>query len=185
MGLIKNIIRSIAALIVLTIILGLAYPLILAGIGKLAFPKQSNGSLIEKNGIVIGSRLIGQDFNQDRYFHGRPTFSDSSNAPLSKAMLDRFAERAKTLQLYNLQQGNEAPINLIADSGSTVDPDISPEAAYYQIPRIAKATGLSGDKLKALVETNTEGRFLRLYGQKRVNVLLLNIQLDSILNDSK
>ena len=185
MSLIPNILRSFVILIVFTLLLGIAYPLILAGIGKLAFPKQANGSLIERNGIVIGSSLISQDFIQDKYFHGRPTNSDSSNAPLSKVMLDRISDRVKTFQVYNLQQGNPVPVNLITDSGSTLDPDISPEAAYYQIPRISRATGITADKLKTLIDSQTQDRFLMLYGQKRVNVLLLNLELNTLLHVKK
>ena len=185
MVMIKSILRSFVLLVFFTLVLGIAYPLALAWIGKLFFPEQTNGSLIEKDGVVIGSKLISQDFTQDKYFHGRPTSSDPSNAPLSQAMLNRFSERINILQTRDCQQGRDVPVELIMDSGSVVDPDISPEGAYFQIPRISKATGISEDKLKELIDSHIQNSFIRLYGQKRVNVLLLNIELDSMLNAAK
>ncbi|HBM14825.1 MAG TPA: potassium-transporting ATPase subunit C [Lentisphaeria bacterium] len=179
---IKSMLRSFVLLIFFTLLLGIFYPLVLSGIGKLLFPKQANGSLVEKNGIVIGSSLIAQDFVQDIHFHGRPTLSDASNAPLSKAMFDRFAERINTLQNYNFKQGKGVPVELIMDSGSTVDPDISPEGAYFQISRISKATGISEDKLQKMIDFYTKNSFINLYGQKRVNVLTLNLEINSYLN---
>ena len=184
MGLIKNLFTSLFLLIILTVILGIIYPLVMTGIGKLAFPNQTNGSLIEKDGIIIGSKLISQDFTSGKYFHGRPTVSDSSNAPVSKTMLDRISKNIKASQTYNLQENNAVPIDLITDSGSTFDPDISPESAYFQVPRISKVTGIAPDKIIALIKKNTKERFMGIYGERRVNVLLLNLDLDIFLNEN-
>lgn len=185
MSLIKNIFTSLFLLIILTAILGILYPLAMMEIGQLAFSNQANGSLIEKNGVIIGSKLISQNFSSDIYFHGRPSLSDSSNTPMSKAMLQRISDRIKTVQTYNLQPNTAVPINLITDSGSTFDPDISPEGACFQITRISKVTGIAPDKLTTLVDRNIKGRFMGIYGEKTVNVLLLNLDLNSLLNEKR
>lgn len=185
MGLIKSLFTSLFLLIILTVILGILYPFAMMGIGKIAFPNQTNGSLIEKNGVIIGSKLISQDFSSDKYFHGRPSFSDSSNAPMSKTMLQRISNRIKTAQTYNLQPNSAVPINLITDSGSTFDPDISPEGAYFQVIRVSKNTGIAPDKLMHLIDQNIKERLIGIYGEKTVNVLLLNLNLNSLLNERR
>jgi potassium-transporting ATPase KdpC subunit len=182
-----------------TLITGLAYPLAMTAIAGLAFPHQADGSLIERDGKVIGSELIGQTFASDRYFHGRPSAttdtdpndasktvpapynaanSSGSNAgPTSKALLDRIAEDVKKLKAEN--PGDSIPADLVTTSASGLDPDISPAAALFQIPRIAKARKISKEKLHQLVEENTAGRLWGILGEPHVNVLRLNLNLDA------
>lgn len=183
MNLFKNIFTALFLLIILTLILGILYPLAIFGIGKYAFPNQANGSLIKQNGVIVGSKLISQDFSSDKYFHGRPTVSDPSNAPISKVMINRISNRIQTAQIYNLRPNTAVPIDFVCDSGSTFDPDISPESAYFQIPRISNITGIPYNKIAALIDQNTKGRFMGIYGAKRVNVLLLNLALNNLLNE--
>ncbi len=182
-----------------TLITGLAYPLAMTGIAQVAFPHEANGSLIEPNGKVIGSELIGQNFTGERYFHGRPSAttdtdpndatktvpapynagnSGGSNAgPTSKALMDRVTDDVKKLKAEN--PGALVPADLVTTSASGLDPDISPAAALFQIPRIAKARRVSKDRLKQLVEENTAGRTWGILGEPRVNVLQLNLSLDA------
>ncbi len=194
----KELRPALVLLIAFTLMTGLVYPLIVTGISEAIFPYQARGSLIEKDGKVIGSELIGQQFTSDRYFHSRPsatlgpdpndpskTISVPYNAansggsnlgPTSKALIDRL-----TADVAKLKQENpsaQVPIDLVTTSGSGLDPDISPEAAYFQVPRIAKARNLSENMLQALVAEHIEGRTLGLFGEPRVNVLELNLALD-------
>jgi K+-transporting ATPase ATPase C chain len=189
---------AIVLLVVLTAITGLAYPLAMTGIAGVLFPKQAQGSLIEKDGKVIGSALIGQEFKDDKYFHGRPsatvapdpndstkTVSAPYNAansggsnlgPTSKALADRLKEDVDKLKAENPNQ--PVPVDLVTTSGSGLDPNISPEAAEFQVPRVAKARKLPEEQVKRLIAANTEGRLLGLLGEPRVNVLALNLALD-------
>jgi potassium-transporting ATPase KdpC subunit len=189
---------ALALLVALTIITGLAYPLGMTGIAGVLFPKQAQGSLIERDGKVIGSALIGQEFKDDKYFHGRPSAtvapdpndstkmvsapynaanSGGSNlGPTSKPLADRVKEDVDKLKAENPNQ--PVPVDLVTTSGSGLDPNISPEAAQFQVPRVAKARNMSEDSLKRLVAANTEGRLLGLLGEPRVNVLALNVALD-------
>jgi K+-transporting ATPase ATPase C chain len=189
---------AIVLLLVLTAITGVAYPLAMTGIAGAIFPAQAQGSLIERDGKVIGSALIGQEFKDDKYFHGRPsatlapdpndstkTVSAPYNAansggsnlgPTSKALADRLKEDVDKLKAEN--PNASVPVDLVTTSASGLDPDISPEAAQFQVPRVAKARKLSEDSLKALVASNTQGRLLGLLGEPRVNVLALNLALD-------
>lgn len=189
---------AIVLLLVLTAITGLAYPLAMTGIAGAIFPAQAQGSLIEKDGKVIGSALIGQEFKDDKYFHGRPsatlapdpndskkTVSAPYNAansggsnlgPTSKALADRLKEDVDKLKAEN--PNTAVPVDLVTTSASGLDPDISPEAAQFQVPRVAKARNVSEDSLKVLVASNTQGRLLGLFGEPRVNVLALNLALD-------
>jgi potassium-transporting ATPase KdpC subunit len=191
---------AILVLVVLTLITGLAYPLAMTGIAGAIFPTQAQGSLIEKNGKVIGSALIGQEWKEDKYFHGRPsatlapdpadstkTVSAPYNAansggsnlgPTSKALADRFKEDVEKLKAENPNAA--VPVDLVTTSGSGLDPDISPEAAMFQVPRVAKARNLPEDRVRQLVGENTRGRLAGLLGEPRVNVLALNLALDSV-----
>jgi potassium-transporting ATPase KdpC subunit len=188
----------ILVLLVLTLITGLAYPLAMTGIAGVIFPQQAQGSLIEKDGKVIGSALIGQEFKQDKYFHGRPSAtvapdpadpsktvpapynaanSGGSNlGPTSKALADRLKEDVEKLKAEN--PDTPVPVDLVTTSGSGLDPDISPEAALFQVPRIAKARNMSEDTIRQMVTMSTQGRTLGLLGEPRVNVLALNLALD-------
>jgi len=191
---------AIVVLVALTLITGLVYPLAMTGIAQVIFPHQANGSLITQNGHVVGSELIGQNFTSDKYFHGRPsattapdpkdpskTISAPYNAansggsnlgPSNKALVDRVKGDIATLQKEN--PGKAVPIDLVTTSGSGLDPEISPEAALFQVPRVAKARNLPEDRLRQLVEDNTEGRWLGILGEPRVNVLQLNLALDHL-----
>ena len=191
---------AILVLVVLTLITGLAYPLAMTGIAGVIFPKQAQGSLIEKDGKVIGSALIGQEWKEDKYFHGRPSAtlapdpadstktvpapynaanSGGSNlGPTSKALADRLKEDVEKLKAEN--PNAPVPVDLVTTSGSGLDPDISPEAALFQVPRIAKARNLAEDRVRQLVAENTKGRLAGLLGEPRVNVLALNLALDSV-----
>ena len=194
----KEIRPAIVLLVALTVITGLAYPLAMTGIAGVLFPKQAQGSLIEQDGKVIGSTLIGQEFKEDKYFHGRPSAtsapdpadstktvsapynaansSGSNLGPTSKALADRLKEDVDKLKAENPSQ--PVPVDLVTTSSSGLDPHISPEAAEFQVPRVAKARNMPADQVKQLVASNTEGRLLGLLGEPRVNVLALNLALD-------
>lgn len=190
---------AILVLLVLTLITGLAYPLAVTAIAGVVFPKQAAGSLIERDGHVVGSALIGQEFKSDKYFHGRPSAtvapdpndsaktvpapynaanSGGSNlGPTSKALSDRLKEDVDKLKAENPTE--PVPVDLVTTSASGLDPDISPEAALFQVPRVAKARSMPEDQLRALVERKTEGRLGGFLGEPRVNVLELNLALDA------
>ncbi|HEY0849296.1 MAG TPA: K(+)-transporting ATPase subunit C [Bradyrhizobium sp.] len=190
---------AILVLVMLTLITGLAYPLGMTGVAGVIFPKQAQGSLIEQDGKVIGSALIGQEFKEDKYFHGRPSATlapdpaDSSKTvaapynaassggsnmgPTSKALADRLKEDVEKLKAEN--PNTPVPVDLVTTSGSGLDPDISPEAALFQVPRIAKARSLPEDRVRRLVTENTRGRLAGFLGEPRVNVLALNLALDA------
>jgi K+-transporting ATPase ATPase C chain len=195
----KEIRPAILVLLLLTLITGLAYPLAMTGIAGAIFPRQAQGSLIERDGKVIGSALIGQEFKDDKYFHGRPSAtsapdpadstktvpapynaanSGASNlGPTSKALSDRLREDVDKLKAEN--PGASVPIDLVTTSGSGLDPDISPEGALFQVPRVAKVRGMPEDKVRQLVAENTSGRLIGIFGEPRVNVLALNLALDA------
>ena len=191
---------AIVVLVALTLITGLAYPLAMTGIAQALFPRQAQGSLIERNGTVVGSELIGQVFESDKYFHGRPSAttapdpndstktvpapynaanSGGSNlGPSNKALIDRVQGDIDKLKQENPSM--PVPTDLVTTSASGLDPHISPEAALFQVPRIAKARNLPEDRIRQLVADNTEGRLFGLLGEPRVNVLLLNLALDRL-----
>src|SRR5271169_722887 len=196
---IKEIRPAILILVLLTLITGLFYPLAMTGIAGAIFPRQAQGSLIERDGKVIGSALIGQEFGSDNYFHGRPSATtapdpaDSSKAvpapynaansggsnlgPTSKALNDRVKEDVEKLKAEN--SASPVPIDLVTTSDSGLDPDISPEGALFQVARVAKARNMPEDRLRQLVAENTSGRLAGLLGEPRVNVLALNLALDA------
>ena len=189
---------AIVLVIALTLITGLIYPLAITGIAGVIFPYQAQGSLIERDGKVVGSALIGQVFADDKYFHGRPSAtttpdpkdpsknvdapynaanSGGSNlGPTNKALADRVKGDIDKLKAENPTAA--VPIDLVTTSGSGLDPDISPEAARFQVPRVAKARKMDEARVRALVDEHTEGRTLGLLGEPRVNVLRLNLALD-------
>jgi K+-transporting ATPase ATPase C chain len=195
----KEIRPAIIILILLTLITGLAYPLAMTAIAGVIFPKQAQGSLIEKDGKVVGSALIGQEFKEDKYFRGRPSAttapdpadstktvpapynaanSGGSNlGPTSKALVDRVKDDVEKLKTEN--PSTPVPIDLVTTSASGLDPDISPEAALFQVPRVAKARNLPEDAVRKLVEQHIESRLAGLLGEPRVHVLALNLALDA------
>jgi K+-transporting ATPase ATPase C chain len=191
---------AIVVLVALTLITGLVYPLAMTGIAQVIFPYRAQGSLIERDGKVVGSELIGQQFSSEKYFHGRPSAttapdpadpnktvaapynaanSGGSNlGPSNKALIDRVQGDIDKLKQEN--PSAPVPADLVTTSASGLDPEISPAAAYFQVPRVAKARNLAEDRLRQLVSDHIEGRFLGLLGEPRVNVLLLNLALDRL-----
>ena len=194
----KEIRPAIVLVVLLTVITGVVYPLAMTAIARAVFPKQSQGSLIEREGRVVGSALIGQEFKGDGYFHGRPSAtvapdpgdptktvaapynaanSGGSNlGPTNKALVERVQGELEKLKQENAS--TPVPVDLVTTSASGLDPHISPAAAFFQVPRVAKARQMPEDRLRQLVDEHIEGRALGLLGEPRVNVLALNLALD-------
>jgi K+-transporting ATPase ATPase C chain len=184
----KNLLISIWFTLVTTVLLGIVYPLVVTGLAQLMFPKQANGQLIVQGGKLVGSHIIGQPFTQPGYFYSRPsaagaagydpTASSGSNlGPTNKMLIDRVSGNVKTLQPTNPNM--PVPADLVTTSGSGLDPDISPAAAEFQIPRVAHERGLSEQDVRAVVQKHTEGRQFGFLGEPRVHVLDLNLELDA------
>ena len=196
----KQLRPAVMMIVLMTALTGLAYPLAMTGIAGLVFPHQAGGSLVVRDGKVVGSELIGQNFTAEKYFHGRPSAttdtdpkdptktvpapynaanSGGSNlGPTSKALLDRVKGDAATLAAQD--PGTPVPVDLVTTSASGLDPDVTPAAALFQVPRVAKARHLPEDKVRQLVAEHTEGRVLGILGEPRVNVLALNTALDAL-----
>ena len=185
----KNLITAFFMTIATTILLGLIYPLAVTGVAQLVFRDKANGQIVRRNGEVIGSRIIAQPFTSGKYFHPRPSFAgangyDAANsggtnyAPTNQKLIDRVKADAASLQAEN--PGQPIPADLITMSASGLDPEISPAAAEFQVPRVARERGLAESTLRQLVEQHTEQRDLGLFGEPRVNVLELNLALDEV-----
>ena len=184
----KNLFTAVSMTIVTTILLGLIYPLVVTGLAQALFKDKANGQLIERNGVVIGSRLIGQPFSSPGYFRSRPSAagavgydagasSGSNLSPTSKKLVDRVKADLEKLQAEN--PGQPIPVDLVTTSASGLDPHISPAAAEFQIPRVARERGVSEEQIRQLVAAHTEGRQFGLLGEPVVNVLELNLDLDA------
>jgi K+-transporting ATPase ATPase C chain len=185
----KQLTIAIRATIVLTVMFGLAYPLLVTGLAQALFHHQANGSMVEKDGKIVGSELIGQRFTKPEYFHGRPsaagndgydaTSSGGSNlGPTNQKLADRVQADIKKFRAENPGFTGPIPADLLTSSGSGLDPDISPASAGAQVARVAAARGAQPERIQALVEQHTQGRQWGLFGEPRVNVLTLNLQLD-------
>jgi K+-transporting ATPase ATPase C chain len=183
----KNLITALLMTLATTVLLGIIYPLVVTGLAQVLFPQKANGQLIEANGKLVGSKIIGQAFSGPSYFHSRPSAAgygyqaDNSNGtqlgPTNHQLTDRVKTDAASLQAEN--PNAPVPIDLVTTSASGLDPDITPAAAAFQVPRVAKARGITEDQLRSLVAQRTQGRQFGFLGEARVNVLLLNLELDS------
>jgi K+-transporting ATPase ATPase C chain len=183
----KNLITAVLMTIVTTVLLGLIYPLAVTGLAQIIFKDKANGQLIERNGQVVGSRIIGQPFSSPGYFRSRPSAagvvgydagasSGSNLGPTSKKLIDRIKADVEKLQAEN--PGKPVPVDLVTTSGSGLDPHISPAGAEFQVPRVARERGMTEEEVRRLVAEHTQGRTFGFLGEPGVNVLLLNLALD-------
>jgi K+-transporting ATPase ATPase C chain len=197
-GLLRQLRPAILMTLLLTAILGIGYPMAVTGVAQAIFPSQANGSMLTINGKPIGSSLIGQYWTQPQYFHGRPSATNnlqgtpspyqadnsaaSNLGPTNAALIQTVQQRIYALKKENpdVPAGTPIPVDLVTASGSGLDPDISVAGAYYQIPRIAKARGMSQGAVQQVVDSHIEGRFLGIFGEPRINVLQLNLALDGV-----
>ena len=187
MNITRNIIVSVLMTIVTALLLGVAYPLVITAIAQVAFPKQANGQLIERNGVIVGSRLIGQGFSKAGYFHSRPSATatpyDAANSagsnygPTNKKLIDAVKANVDAARAEN--PGAPVPVDLVTTSASGFDPHISPAAADFQVPRVARERGVPESQIRQLVDAHTEARTFGFLGETRVNVLELNLELDA------
>jgi K+-transporting ATPase ATPase C chain len=185
----KNLLISVWFTLLTAVIFGVLYPLGVTGLAQLLFPEKANGQLIEKESKVVGSRIIGQAFTGPGYFHSRPSAAGTGNGydatasggsnlgPTNRALLDRV--KADVLRLHSENPGSPIPADLVTTSGSGLDPEISPAAAEFQVPRVARERGMSEQEMRALVRRHTLGRQFGFLGEPRVNVLELNLELDA------
>jgi len=184
----KNLVISLWFTLVTTVIFGLLYPMVVTGLSQVLFPNRANGQLIEKNGKIVGSRIIGQAFTGPEYFHSRPSSAGTGYDPTSsggsylgptnKNLIERVEGDVQKLQTEN--PGTPIPVDLVTSSGSGLDSDISPAAAEFQISRVARSRGMKQEDVRAVVQKHTRGRDLGFLGEARVNVLELNLDLDSL-----
>ena len=189
----KNFVTSILMTIATTVLLGIIYPLVVTGLAQVLFPKQANGQLIERNGTVVGSRVIGQGFSGPGYFHSRPSFAgngyDAANSngsqlgPTNQKLIDRVKGDVAAAQGDN--PGAPVPIDLVTGSASGLDPDITPAAAEFQLARVARERGITVEQLRQVVAKHTDGRQLGILGEPRVSVLELNLELDERFSTSR
>lgn len=186
----KNLLISVWFTLITTVVFGVIYPLAVTGLAQLLFPGKANGQLIEKDGSVVGSRIIGQAFTGPKYFHSRPSAAGTGNGydptssggtnlgPTNKTLLDRVTAEVQKLHVEN--PGSPIPVDLVTTSGSGLDPDISPASAEFQVARVARERGMSKPAVRALVQKHMLGRQFGFLGEPRVNVLELNLELDAI-----
>jgi K+-transporting ATPase ATPase C chain len=187
----KHFATSILAVLLLTVVTGLLYPLLVTGIAQVAFPGRANGSLLNRNGVVVGSELIGQPFSDPKYFWSRPSATSpfpynaassggSNYGPTNPALIDEVKGRIADLKKVDSLNTVPVPVDLVTSSASGLDPHVSVASAMYQVPRVARVRGLSEDRVREIVDRYTEGRSLGFVGEPHVNVLDMNLALDDI-----